>query len=49
VSPSSLPSTGGQDSIPKSGLYLMDMDVSPSEYSGWFKVRADVFDASNLA
>ena len=49
VYPTSLPATEGQNSIPKSGLYLMDMDVSPSEYFGWFKVRADVFDASALA
>ena len=49
VYPSSLPATEGQNTIPKSGLYLMDMDVSPSEYFGWFKVRADVFDASSLA
>jgi hypothetical protein len=48
VSPSSLSATSGQNTIPTSGLYLMDLDVAPYDH-GWFKIRAEVFDASVFA
>lgn len=48
ISPTSLAATSGQNTIPTSGLYLMDLDVAPYDY-GWFKFRAEVFDASNFA
>lgn len=48
ISPTSLPATSGQNIIPTAGLYLMDLDVAPYDY-GWFKFRAEVFDASIFA
>jgi hypothetical protein len=48
ISPTTLPETAGQNTIPTSGLYLMDLDVAPYDY-GWFKFRAEVFDALNFS
>lgn len=48
VSPAVIPATDGPTSIPTSGLHLYDMQVAPTEYTNWFKVRAVVFDASVL-
>ena len=48
VTPTSLPATEGTNTIPTSGLYLMDMDVASTLWTNWFKLRVEIFDASNL-
>jgi len=49
VSPSTIAATDGQNTIPTSGLYLVDMQISPTKYDNFFRVRAQVFDSSDLA
>jgi hypothetical protein len=49
VSPNYLPPTEGTNIVPRQGKYLMDADVSQTKWENWFKVRAEVFDASDLA
>lgn len=40
---------GASQTIPTSGLYVIDADATPIEYGNWFRVTAIVFDASVLA
>jgi len=49
VSPTYLAEVDGPTSIPVSGIYLMDMNITPRQKYGYFPVTAIVFDASNLA
>lgn len=48
VTPSILPATLGTNTIPTFGYYLMDADVSQTQWGNWFKVRAEVFNAADL-
>jgi hypothetical protein len=41
--------SGTAQNLPIAGRYIIDSDVTQSEYTGWFRVNALVFDASVLA
>lgn len=47
VSPTFLSATSGQNTVPTSGQYLIDLDVEPYKW-GYAMVKAEVFDAANL-
>ncbi len=48
VTPTELPATEGPTDVPTSGIYLLDVNVSPYKW-GYYQIYAETFDASVLA